>query len=147
MKWPPVTEYLEFWKATPDLLSGEAEIWYSNEVGGFTKPELAEKENPYVVLAKITYKPEEYQNAVDGWMSMMDYAQTEEPGWFTFLLGKDVNHPNRATLVEAYESEEYVKDFHFKNEFVLKRLQDDTALRSEELDFVFLKLVAGYWHK
>jgi quinol monooxygenase YgiN len=138
---------MEFWKTTPDLLNGEAEIWSSNEVGAFTKPELANQDDPYVVLAKITYKADHYETALQGWTSMMDYAQNKEPGWFTFLVGKDVNHPNRATLVEAYESKNYLNEFHFKNDFVLQRLKDDTALRSEELNCVFLKHVAGYWQR
>src|ERR1700712_5628447 len=103
MSWAPVVEFLETCKANPNLLAGAPEIWHSELQDYFTRPELGKAGSPLVVVAKLTYKPEKFTDAFEGWKPVVAHAKSEESGVLTYSVGKDVEHENRLTLVEAYE--------------------------------------------
>jgi len=147
MKWDTVKEFMETYKTDPDLHGGEPEIWHSNQVELFTRPELAKHENPFVLLAKVNYKPETFNEGLEGWKPVVANAKSKETGTLTYSVGKDVEHENRLTLVEAYESEKYLKEVHFAGAAVQEKMKQEEKLRAAESDVVFLKLVAGYWQK
>jgi quinol monooxygenase YgiN len=147
MNWPPVLEFLTLFEKEPGLFDGAPEIWHSQQTYLFTRPELAGLDNPFVVLAKLNYTKEGFAEGLEGWAPIVAYGESKEKGVFTYSVGKDVEHENRLTLVEAYESEEYLMEVHFKSAPVQKKLQDEDRLRSAEPEVIFLKHVAGYWHK
>jgi quinol monooxygenase YgiN len=147
MSWPPVLEFLELWKSEPNMLQGAPEIWHSHEIEAFSRPKLGEHKSPFVVLAKLNYQSGSLEDAVQGWKPVVAYAQAKERGVLTYTLGKDMEHQNRITLVEAYESEQYLREVHFKSAPVQQKLQEEEHLRVGEPDVVFLKHVAGYWFK
>lgn len=144
MKWPPVLEFLE---KAPELMGGAPEIWHSQQQKLFTRPELKVQENPFVLLAKLSYKPDKFAEGLEGWKPVVTATEQNETGVLSYSVGKDVEHENRLTLVEAYESEKYLQDVHFKSKAVQRKLQEEDELRSAEPEVVFLKHVAGYWYR
>lgn len=148
MQWPPVLEFLESWKANPDRLSGPPQIWHSNHaVQGFTRDALATTADPYVVLATLQYGGEDHaKKAIDEWGPEVQVNSKEEPGTLSYAIGADVEHPNRLTFVEAYESESYLKDVHMKSKGLVKMMEAEKE-RKPEMKLWFLKKVAGYLHK
>jgi len=141
MKWDAVQEFMEQYKTDPDLQGGDPEIWHSNQVELFTRPELAnaKHENIFVVLAKLSYKPETFTEGLEGWKQVVANAKSKEAGTLSYSVGKDIEHENRLTLVEAYESEKYLKEVHFN-------MKQEEKLRAGP-DLVILKMVCGYWHQ
>ncbi|KAF2431271.1 hypothetical protein EJ08DRAFT_696657 [Tothia fuscella] len=147
MKWPPVLDFLQMCTDQPDLLAGAPEIWHSEQKNSFTRPELLKKENPFVLLAKLSYHPDRFAEGLEGWKPVVAHGEKNEPGVLAYSVGKDVEHENRLTLVEAYESEKYLKNVHFKSKPVQKKLHEEDELRSTEPEVVCLRQVAGYWYK
>jgi quinol monooxygenase YgiN len=139
MQWPPVLEFLELYKREPTLLGGTPAIWHSEQVEGFTRPELGTAKSPLVALCTLPYKPEGFQDGLRGWSPVVAYAKSSEKGVLSYNVAKDVEHPNRITLVEAYESEEYLHGVHFKCAAVQQKLQEEEQLKAGEPDVVFLK--------
>jgi quinol monooxygenase YgiN len=144
MKWPPVLEFLE---KAPELMGGAPEIWHSQQQRFFTRPELKQLENPFVLLAKVTYHPDKFAAGLEGWIPVVAATKQNEPGVLSYSIGKDVEHENRLTFVEAYENEKYLQNVHFKSKAVQQKLQEEDELRSAEPEMVLLKHVAGYWCK
>ena len=91
------------------------------------------------MLAKLSYKPETFTEGLEGWKQVVANAKSKEAGTLAYSVGKDIEHENRLTLVEAYESEKNLKEVHFK-------MKQEEKLRSEP-DLVILKMVCGYWHQ
>jgi quinol monooxygenase YgiN len=147
MNWPPVQEFLKLFEAEPGLFGGPPEIWHSEQKHLFTRPELANYDSPFVVLAKLSYTPEGFAEALEGWEPVFSHAKSNEKGVLSYSVGKDVEHEDRLTLVEAYESEKYLMDVHFVCPPLSKKLEDEERLRSAEPEVIFLKHVAGYWCK
>lgn len=148
MQWAPVQEYLEAWKANPNRLKGPPMIWHSNHaVQGFTRDALATQKNPYVVLATLQYSSEgDAQKAISEWGPEVTTNEKEEQGTLSYAIGADVEHANRLTFVEAYESESYLKDVHMKSAGLTKMMEAEKE-RKPEMKLWFLKHVAGYLHK
>jgi quinol monooxygenase YgiN len=147
MSWPPVREFLELFEKEPGLFDGAPEIWHSEQAYLFTRPELASHNNPFVVLAKLDYNPESFAEGLAGWEPIVTHGKLEEKGVLSYSVGKGVEHKNRLTLIEAYESEDYLMKVHIKSAALQKKLEEEDRLRAAEPEVVFLKLVAGYWHK
>lgn len=147
MSWPPVLEFLKTFETEPEIFGGAPEIWHSEQTLMFTRPELANYENPFVVLAKLNYNPESFAEGFKGWEPIVTYGEEQEHGILAYSVGKDVEHKNRLTLVEAYESEKYLMEVHMKSAPLARKLDEEDELRAADPDVVFLKHVAGYWHK
>jgi quinol monooxygenase YgiN len=147
MSWAPVAEFLKTMSSDPGMLGGAPEIWHSNQQLHFTRPELGNLNSPLILLAKLSYKPEKFEEALRGWAPVVESTKSKEPGVLTYSVGKDVEVENRLTLVEIYESKEYLSAVHMKGEALQRKIGEEETLRTVDPDIVFLKHVAGYWYK
>lgn len=147
MDWPAVVEFLDMFQSSPGLLAGAPEIWHSSQQLYFTRPELGKATNPFIVLAKLVYEPEKFDEAFNGWKAPVAHTEANENGVLTYSIGKDVEYANRLTFAEVYESEKYLFDVHMKGAALQKKIQEEDSLRAGKPDIAFLKHVARYWYK
>ncbi|OCK75613.1 hypothetical protein K432DRAFT_308112 [Lepidopterella palustris CBS 459.81] len=126
---------------------GEAPDVYTMEpVFSFSRPEILKASDPYIVVASLDYEEGTRAKAFDGWKRIVSESQKNEPGTLGYTILKDKDHENTIWTVEVYETEKYLRDVHAKSTVVT----DDKTKYSDiktNLDFAFLKIVAGYLHK
>lgn len=147
MSWGPVAEFLKMVGADPGIFGEAPEIWHSHQQLYFTRPELATVTRPLILLAKVTYKPDKFAEALEGWAPVVKSTKAKESGVLTYSVGKDVEVENRLTFVEIYENKEYLSEVHMKGPALQQKIKDEEGLRTVNPDIVFLKHVAGYWYK
>lgn len=83
----------------------------------FTRPELAQCADPFIVVAKFGYQTGTIDQALVGWKELVEYGEKEEPetlGYSVFVDGDDLR------TLEIYESKRFVYDVHVKSDAIKK---------------------------
>jgi len=71
----------------------------------------------------VIYKPETFNEALEGWKPVVANAKSMEMGTLTYSVGKDAECENRLTFVEADESEKYLKEVHLTSVATREKLK------------------------
>jgi len=142
----PKTKELINALGTEPILEGTPRIYQLEPIGSFTKPEIEQQSDPWMVFATIDYKPGLTVESVLYWKAVIETSKNDEPGTFVYGILKTKEPSDSLYSLEAYESKEYLWDVHAKSGAIAENVKNTKDMRTG-LKHEFLKLHAGYLYK
>ncbi|KAJ9637865.1 hypothetical protein H2199_007360 [Coniosporium tulheliwenetii] len=146
MQIPPIATFTQFVSSDPTLLEGAPVVYSLETVSSFTRAEIVQHADPYVVFATLGYKEGTMQQALEGWESLVASVKQQEPGTLYYGIMKDKDNAAKLQAVEVYESGNAFRQVHAKGEALTAKFKRDSDI-STGVQLVFLKLAAGYFWK
>lgn len=136
------------WIGAGNVFDGTPRILTLQYVEGFdfSRKEVANVQDPYVVVAELDYKPDMVQKSIPYWKAVVDTGREQEPGTLVYGILKDPAEQNKLFTVEAYENKEYLTDVHVKSKAIEESIKNTKHLR-EGLKHQFLRFRGGFLHK
>jgi quinol monooxygenase YgiN len=144
MASPAVASIGAVFASNPTLLKGGPVVHNLRPAAAFTRPTISEHTNPYIVFATLSYKPGTRDTGLEGFARVCKATEAES-GTLSYNILADNEDAEKIRTIEAYESESYLWDLHAKSEAVQGNAAATKDLRTN-LEFAFLKMVAGFLH-
>lgn len=113
---------------------------------GFTRPQVRDHQDLYVVIAEITYMLGGFAASKPYWEAVVESSREGEPGTLSYGVLKDLSEEEKLATFEAYESQEYLNDVHAPSDAVRQNIHETSYMRAGSERHVF-KMVAGYLYK
>ena len=147
MEIPPVKEVIAYMSSNPVFQGSGPKIHQLSWLEGmdFTKPEVSQQKDLYVVFADIELIAGKRDDTLRYWQGNLD-SSSEESGCFVYGFAQDSEKPDHLFSLEAYESESYLWDVHFKAAAVQETIQKTKDLR-KNLTLAKLKFHSGFVYK
>ncbi|KAL6693011.1 hypothetical protein J3F84DRAFT_396496 [Trichoderma pleuroticola] len=95
----------------------------------FTRPEVANHANLFVVFSEIEYKPDTASKTHAYWEDIVNTSRAERPGTLIYGVWKDTNQPNKLFIFHAYESMDYLMKVHVPSKPVQAMLENEKDIR------------------
>jgi len=143
----PLVKDMINWMSSGDILAGTPELYmleYLDEKV-FTKPEIATLEDPHISFARIVFQPGKREEALPAWKNVFDET-VPEPGSYLYGLLGDNEKPDTLYTIQTYESEDYLRNVHLKENKAVKESWATLSI-SISVDHNVLKIVGGYLTK
>jgi len=112
-------------------------------VANFTRPEINQHENPYILFATLNYKPGTADYAANGFSAVCRKTEKAEQGTLSYNILRDKDNENQVKTIEVYESEAYLWDPHASSQAV-KSNQELTKDMRIDRNLLFLRRITGY---
>jgi quinol monooxygenase YgiN len=150
MALPHIADMLK-WLGSGTVLEGDAKVKMNLtyvEDFFFTRPELKDAKDPFVLVAEIEYKPDAIPGTMPYWKAVFEEVRSSEPGTLTYAIASDKDAGNENTLyaIEAYESKDYLWNVHAKGTALQSSMTDTKHLRND-VKHNFLKVAGGFLTK
>lgn len=96
----------------------------------FTRPELANHADPFVVFSEVEYKPGTASTTHSYWQDIVSTSKAERPGTLIYGVWKDINQPDKLFMFHAYESMDYLMKVHVPSKPVQAMLENEKDIRT-----------------
>lgn len=146
MASPAVAGMGALFSSDPSLLQGAPTVHQLQSDAAFTRPTISDHASPYIVFATLNYKPGTRDTAIEGFAQVCRVSEKPEPGTLSYNILSNKSELDIIRTVEVYESESYLWDVHAKSDAVQGNGAATKDMRTN-LELVFLKMVAGYFHR
>jgi quinol monooxygenase YgiN len=146
MSTPIVLDVIDTMKSNPDLLAAPGSVTFTSILADVSRPTVLKADDPLIVYAALDYKTETLDEAVKGWVEIVEQTEKTEPTSLVYMCLKDSQETNRVRMFEVYESQVAFEQ-HCKTDLVVKKMKGDERLRVRDPDVVFLKRVHGFLYK
>lgn len=143
MASPQVADMIK-WMQSGNILAGEPEIHSLSYVDdcSFAKAEVVKVQDPHISFARIEFQPGKRTEALPAWKAV--YEETKgESGSYVYGLVVDEQKPDILYTMQTYESEEYLRQVHLKENKAVKGTME-TLKMSIGVKHNNLKIVGGY---
>ncbi|KAF1988050.1 hypothetical protein K402DRAFT_392323 [Aulographum hederae CBS 113979] len=141
-----VQDLISLLSTNPDILESPPKVYTLDQAFGFTRPETANHENPFILFATLAFQSGTREKALAAWSNSPPATEAQEPGVLSYRWYTSAEEPEKLFSVEAYESEDYLWSHHAKAPHVVKAMETVKDIGTDTV-LVALKRVTGYMYK
>ncbi|KAK3080148.1 hypothetical protein LTS18_002995 [Coniosporium uncinatum] len=149
MSSPAVAELIKTFTAQSNLFSAETNVYVLPCGPGFTRPRIAQLDDPALVFASYGYQPGTIDAAISGaggWADLISESETKQDGMLMCAVLPD-EKAGMIRTVEAYESWEYLQNEHVKSPAAKTNQEQNAGMGIGEKEVWRLRRVMGYLFK
>ncbi|KAH7119865.1 hypothetical protein B0J11DRAFT_71625 [Dendryphion nanum] len=143
----PIVNLYKFIGENPALISGTPNIIIAEASSAFTRPEVTNSTDPFIVFAAINYKEGKRAEALEGWKTVTSETKKNEPETLSYYILKDRANELTVNTLEIYASEDYFRKVHMPSEAVKANKEKYGDEFRTGLSFQQLKFIGGFLHK
>jgi len=144
-----VAELIKTFTAQPDLFSAETNVYVLPCGPGFTRPRIAQLDDPALVFASYGYRSGTMYAAISGaggWTDLISDSETKQDGMLMYAVLPD-EKAGMIRTVEAYESWQYLQHERVKSPAAKANQERNAGMGTGEKEVWRLRRVMGYLFK
>ncbi|KAF2102084.1 hypothetical protein NA57DRAFT_73521 [Rhizodiscina lignyota] len=139
----PVQRLLSFFQEAPGPLASPPEVYQFRPSASFTRSNINEIADPFIIFASSAYNPGKSTAAVPGWADLVSAVEATEAGTLSYNVMDD-SEKSFIRIVEVYESKGFFYEKHEKSPTIAANQAEDGEWRTGERVAILLKMVGGY---
>lgn len=127
-------------------LAGAPDVYQIRPFAGFTRPEIDQQSDPFVLFANVGYQADRTKDCIPLFTTVASAAEKDEPETLMYHVLED-SSANYVRVIEAYQSHSALYDIHFQSAAFEEFRKKNEKLITGERQLLKLKKIDGYFHK